>query len=83
MEKIYKDLFAAINNIIDKRIKNICNNKIGLITACKENSYHEVIIDKQKYNIKNGIGVDFTPGDKCLVHYIYGGENNKIIIAKL
>lgn len=42
-----------------------------------------VIIDKQEYKVKNGTGITFVEGNKCLVHYINGNSQKKVIIVKL
>lgn len=75
-------LFKSIENLVRKMMKNVSYDKEGLIIS-SENSTYTVIIDSQKYIVKNGTNIVFNTGDKCLVHYINGNEQNKIIIAKL
>lgn len=55
----------------------------GVIAGRNENGTYRVKLNKQEYNIKNGTEIEFKPGMKCLVHYISGNQNKKIIIAKL
>ena len=55
----------------------------GVIVGKNENGTYKVMLNKQVYNIKNGTEIVFKPGSKCLVHYISGNQNKKIIIAKL
>lgn len=76
-------LFKTIENIICNSLQSIGFDRMGIIISQIEHNIFEVVIDSQIYKIKNGIGVPFIKGDKCLVHYINGSEQNKIIIAKL
>lgn len=55
----------------------------GLIVGSNDNGTYKVMLNKQQYNVKNGTDIEFQPGMKCLVHYISGNQNKKIIIAKL
>lgn len=55
----------------------------GLIVGRNDNGTYKVMLNKQQYNVKNGTDIEFQPGMKCLVHYISGNQNKKIIIAKL
>lgn len=43
----------------------------------------QVIVNQQRYDIKNGTTFTFVPGNKCLVYCISGDFNRKVIIAKL
>lgn len=83
MNKESNTLFNAVENIIKKNMRSISYDKIGFIKSIISVDTCEVMVDKQASKIKNGIGVEFTPGNKCLVHYINGSEKNKVIIAKL
>ena len=75
-------LFKSIENLVKKMLKGISYDKEGFIIS-SNNSTCTVIIDSQKYAVKNGTNILFNNGDKCLVHYINGSEQNKVIIAKL
>lgn len=55
----------------------------GLIIGKNTDGTYKVMLNKQEYNIKNGTEIDFKPGNKCLVHFISGNQNKKVIIAKL
>ena len=82
MQEESKLLFKIIDSLIKENLKNISYDKEGLIVGVDGNTL-SVVIDKQKYSIKNGTNISFNIMDKCLVHYINGNEQNKIIIAKL
>jgi hypothetical protein len=79
-------------DVIDNLVKNIMyaintNNNtnhdiIAPVLAINGNKI-TVLINGVKYDIKNGIGVNFSVGDRCLVHCINGKFQNKVIIAKL
>lgn len=43
----------------------------------------KVSIQGHIYEIKNGTGATFKPGERALVHLINGNFNQKIIIAKM
>ena len=68
--------------IVDKKIAHLYSDKEAIIVSENEDSY-TVLIDSYKYNVKNGTNIDFKSGDKCLVHYINGNQQRKLIIAKL
>ena len=55
----------------------------GFIEACNADGTYRVRINQQPYQVKNGTGINFEPGSKCLIHCISGNFNEKIIIAKL
>ena len=82
MQEESKLLFKIIDSLIKENLKNISYDKEGLIVGIDGNTL-SVIIDNQKYNIKNGTNISFNTMDKCLVHYINGNSSNKIIIAKM
>lgn len=75
-------LFKSIENLVKKMLKDVSYDKEGLIISSK-NNICTVIIDSQKYTVKNGTDISFNNGDRCLIHYVNGSEKNKIIIAKL
>ena len=85
MKKENKALDVIINYVleaIDRKFKKLICDKEALVISTDGNVC-TVIIDGSKYSVKNGIGITFVNGDKCLVHYINANEQNKIIIAKL
>ncbi len=82
MQEESKLLFKIIDSLIKENLKNISYDKEGLIVGVDGNTL-SVVIDKQKYSIKNGTNISFNIMDKCLVHYINGNSSNKIVIAKL
>lgn len=80
--KTIEKLVDEIIRIVDKKIAHLYSDKEAIIVSQNENSY-TVIIDSYKYNVKNGTNIDFKSGDKCLVHYINGNQQRKLIVAKL
>ena len=82
MQEESKLLFKIIDSLIKENLKNISYDKEGLIVGIDGNIL-SVVIDKQKYSIKNGTNISFNIMDKCLVHYINGNSSNKIVIAKM
>ena len=82
MQEESKLLFKIIDSLVKENLKNISYDKEGLIVGIDGNTL-SVVIDKQKYSIKNGTNISFSIMDKCLVHYINGNSSNKIVIAKM
>lgn len=82
MEKSSELLINSVHNIISRSLRNISFDKIGLVDSVS-GDICTVMINKASAEVKNGIGVPFKQGDKCLVHYINGNQSQKIIIAKL
>ena len=85
MKKENKALDVIINYVleaIDRKFKKLICDKEALVISTDWNTL-SVIIDNQKYNIKNGTNISFNIMDKCLVHYINGNSSNKIVIAKM
>lgn len=82
MQEESKLLFKIIDSLVKENLKNISYDKEGLIVGINGNTL-SVVIDKQKYSIKNGTNISFNIMDKCLVHYINGNSSNKIVIAKM
>ncbi len=81
------------NKAVDKIIQNILyavkeegkdkyGDIIAPVTGGRGNKC-TVLIMNQPYQVKNGIGVTFKPGDRCLIHCINGSFQDKVIIAKL
>ena len=84
MQEESKLLFKIIDSLIKENLKNISYDKEGLIVGIDGNGNTlSVVIDKQKYSIKNGTNISFNIMDKCLVHYINGNSSSKIVIARM
>lgn len=87
MKKIANDATDIMANAILETVKHYLGNNLfdaeGVIIGENEDNTYKVMINKQQYNVKNGTNIAFIPGNKCLVHYINGKENKKVIIAKL
>ena len=78
------DLIAStIVEVANTYFKSLTLDAEGIIVGKNENNTYKVSINKQIYNIKNGTVIDFQVGNKCLIHYISGNQNKKVIIAKL
>lgn len=82
MTKESEILFRAIESIVEKKLAKVGYDKEGLIMSKTTDGYN-VIVSGCEYEIKNGTTWEFKQGDKCLVHYINGDSNKKIIISKL
>lgn len=81
-EIVLTQLARTVNSMIQNAIPRY--DYIGSISKISAKAgYYSVVINQQEYEIKNGTGIDFKAGDRCLVHCISGKFNNKIIIAKL
>lgn len=81
-EIVLTQLARTVNSMIQNAIPRY--DYIGSISKISTKAgYYSVVINQQEYEIKNGTGIDFKTGDRCLVHCISGKFNNKIIIAKL
>ena len=79
---VLTQLARTVNSMIQNALPRY--DYIGSISKISTKAgYYSVVINQQEYEIKNGTGIDFKAGDRCLVHCISGKFNNKIIIAKL
>lgn len=89
-----KDNKNTVNNAIDIIASEIAKcarlyweslvfDAEGLIVGKNTNGTYKVMLNKQEYNVKNGTEIEFKNGAKCLVHFIQGNQNKKVIIAKL
>ncbi len=79
----------AVDTIIDnilyavkKEEKDKYGDIVAPVTGVSGNKCTVLIMNKP-YQVKNGIGVAFKPGDRCLIHCINGSFQDKVIIAKL
>lgn len=75
-------LVKYILNAIDKKIEFLKCDRDGVILETNGDMC-TVLINNAKYKVKNGTAITFKKNDKCLVHFINGDQQRKIIIAKL
>lgn len=81
-ERALDTLTQCIYKAIDKKIEKLfCDYEAIVLSA--EGNYCTVLINNAQYKIKNGTAIAFQKNDKCLVHYINGNQQKKLIIAKL
>lgn len=81
-EKEVKTLVKYIIDAIDKKIEFLKCDREAIVLEVN-GDYCTVLINNAKYKVKNGTAITFKKNDKCLVHYINGNQQKKIIIAKL
>lgn len=81
-EKEVKILVKYIIDAIDKKIDFLKCDREAIVLEINDNMC-TVLIDNCKYTVKNGTPFEFQKNDKCLVHFINGDQQRKIIIAKL
>lgn len=79
---VNKNIINSIEIIIKKYLRNICFDRQAYVLSVTGDMV-TVQIDNHGYTVKNGTAIPFSPGDKCLVHFIDGDDNKKIIIARL
>lgn len=81
-DRALNTLSDCICKAIDKKIEKLfCDYEAIVLSA--EGDYCTVLINNAKYKVKNGTAITFQKNDKCLVHYINGNQQKKLIIAKL
>ena len=81
-ERALDTLTQCIYKAIDKKIEKLfCDYEAIVLSS--EGDYCTVLINNAKYKVKNGTTINFQKNDKCLVHYINGNQQKKLIIAKL
>ncbi len=78
VDKIIQNILYAIK----KEEKDKYGDIVAPVTGVSGNKC-TVLIMNQPYQVKNGIGVAFKPGDRCLIHCINGSFQDKVIVAKL
>lgn len=85
MPKLTDTILDTVEALVDKKINNAIGQKdrSAVVTEIKPDGMLRVRIDKHEYSAKNGTGINFSVGDKCLIHYPNGNENKKLVIAKL
>ena len=81
-ERALDTLTQCIYKAIDKKIEKLFCDYEAIIISVDEN-YCTVLINNCQYKVKNGTAIKFQKNDKCLVHFINGNQQRKIIIAKL
>ncbi len=81
-EKEIKTLVKYIIDAIDKKIEFLKCDREAIVLEVNDNKC-TVLIDNCRYTVKNGTPFEFQKNDKCLVHFINGNQQRKIIIAKL
>lgn len=81
-EKEVKILVKYIIDAIDKKIEFLKCDREAIVLEINDNMC-TVLIDNRRYTVKNGTPFEFQKNDKCLVHFINGNQQRKIIIAKL
>lgn len=81
-EKEVKILVKYIIDAIDKKIDFLKCDREAIVLEINDNMC-TVLIDNRRYTVKNGTPFEFQKNDKCLVHFINGNQQRKIIIAKL
>lgn len=81
-EKEVKTLVKYIIDAIDKKIEFLKCDREAIVLEVNNNMC-TVLIDNCRYTVKNGTPFEFQKNEKCLVHFINGNRQRKIIIAKL
>lgn len=81
-EKEVKILVKYIIDAIDKKIEFLKCDREAIVLEINDNMC-TVLIDNCRYTVKNGTPFEFQKNEKCLVHFINGNQQRKIIIAKL
>ena len=81
-EKEVRMLVKYIIDAIDKKIEFLKADREAIVLET-DGDYCTVLINNCKYKVKNGTAIEFQVNDKCLVHFINGNQQRKIIIAKL
>lgn len=81
-EKEVKTLVKYIIDAIDKKIEFLKCDREAIVLEVNDNMC-TVLIDNCRCTVKNGTPFEFQKNDKCLVHFINGNQQRKIIIAKL
>lgn len=81
-EKEVKTLVKYIIDAIDKKIEFLKCDREAIVLEVNNNMC-TVLINNCRYTVKNGTPFEFQKNEKCLVHFINGDQQKKIIIAKL
>lgn len=81
-EKEVKTLVKYIIDAIDKKIEFLKCDREAIVLEVNNNMC-TVLINNCRYTVKNGTPFEFQKNEKCLVHFINGNQQKKLIIAKL
>ena len=81
-QKCAETIIECVLQSIDKKIEFLKCDREGIILETNGDMC-TVLINNCKYTVKNGTPFEFQKNDKCLVHFINGDQQRKIIIAKL
>ena len=81
-ERAISTMCDCILKAIYKRIAELKCDREAIVLEANANVC-TVLIDNCRYTVKNGTPFEFQKNDKCLVHFINGNQQRKIIIAKL
>lgn len=81
-QKCAETIIECVLQSIDKKIEFLKCDREGVILETNGDMC-TVLINNCKYTVKNGTPFEFQINDKCLVHFINGNQQRKIIIAKL
>lgn len=81
-DKALNALADCIYKAIDKKIEKLFCDREAVILSV-DGDLCTVLINNCKYIVKNGTGIIFKSGDHCLVHFINGNQQRKLIVAKL
>lgn len=81
-QKCAETIIECVLQSIDKKIEFLKCDREAIVLEVNDNMC-TVLIDNCKYTVKNGTPFEFQKNDKCLVHFINGNQQRKIIIAKL
>lgn len=81
-QKCAETIIECVLQSIDKKIEFLKCDREGVILETNDDMC-TVLINNCKYTVKNGTPFEFQKNDKCLVHFINGSQQKKIIIAKL
>lgn len=81
-QKCAETIIECVLQSIDKKIEFLKCDREAIVLEVN-GDYCTVLINNAKYKVKNGTAIEFQINDKCLVHFINGNQQRKIIIAKL
>ena len=81
-DRALNTLSDCICKAIDKKMEKLFCDREAIVLSV-DNDYCTVLINNAQYKVKNGTTIEFHANDKCLVHFINGNQQKKIIIAKL
>ena len=80
--KCAETIIECVLQSIDKKIEFLKCDREGVVLETNGDMC-TVLINNAKYSIKNGTGIEFKKNDHCLVRFINGNQQKKVIIARL